>query len=123
MKWHYGRLCALLALSIVLEMPLCAAGYGTLLFGLLIVSVSYAAASAAGDTRVLRRIYLALVAPVIIIDLGIITMGAGDSLALAGAAFQTVLPELHRDRNPLACRAQRTTCRWTRFWEGFAFTC
>ena len=91
MKWHYGRLCALLALSIMLEMPLREAGYGSLLFGLLIVSVSYAAASAAGDTKRLRRIYLALVAPVIIIDLRIITMGAGDGLALAGAAFQTVL--------------------------------
>ena len=91
MKWHYGRLCALLALSIMLEMPLRAAGYGSLLFGLLIVAVGYAAASAAGDTKRLRRIYLALVAPVIIIDLRIITMGAGDSLALAGAAFQTVL--------------------------------
>ena len=91
MKWHYGRLCALLALSIMLEMPLRAAGYGSLLFGLLIVAVSYAAASAAGDTKLLRRIYLALVAPVIIIDLGIITMGAGDGLALTGAAFQTAL--------------------------------
>ena len=91
MKWHYGRLCALLALSIMLEMPLREAGYGSLLFGLLIVAVSYAAASAAGETKRLRRIYLALVAPVIIIDLRIITMGAGDSLALAGAAFQSVL--------------------------------
>ncbi len=91
MKWHYGRLCALLALSIMVEMPLRAAGYGSLLFGLLIVSVSYAAASAAGDTKLLRRVYLALVAPVIVIELRIITMGAGDGLALAGAAFQTVL--------------------------------
>jgi len=91
MKWHYGRLCALLALSIMLEMPLRAAGYGSLLFGLLIVAVSYAAASAAGDTKRLRRIYLALVALVIIIELRIITMGAGDGLALAGAGFQTVL--------------------------------
>jgi hypothetical protein len=91
MKWHYGRLCALLALSIMLEMPLRAAGYGSLLFGLLIVAVSYAAASAAGDTKRLRRIYLALVAPVILIDLRIVTMGAGDGLALAGAAFQSLL--------------------------------
>jgi len=91
MKWHYGRLCALLALSIMLEMPLREAGYGPFLFGLIIVAVSYAAASAAGDTKLLRRIFLALVAPVIIIDLGIITMGAGDGLALVGAAFQTVL--------------------------------
>jgi len=91
MKWQYGRLCALLALSIMVELPLRAAGYGSLLFGLLIVAVSYAAASAAGDTKLLRRIYLALVAPVLLIDLGIITMGAGDGLALAGAAFQIVL--------------------------------
>ncbi len=91
MKWQYGRLCALLALSIMVELPLRAAGYGSLLFGLLIVGVSYAAASAAGDTKLLRRIYLALVAPVLLIDLGIITMGAGDGMALAGAAFQIVL--------------------------------
>ncbi len=81
----------MLALSIMVELPLRAAGYGSLLFGLLIVAVSYAAASAAGDTKLLRRIYLALVAPVLLIDLGIITMGAGDGMALAGAAFQTVL--------------------------------
>ncbi len=91
MKWHYGRLCALLASSIMLEMPLRQAGYGTLLFGVLIVSVSYAAASAASDTRLLRRIYLGLVAPVLGIDLWIITMGAGDGLSLAGAAFQSAL--------------------------------
>ncbi len=91
MKWQYGRLCALLALSIMVELPLRAAGYGSLLFGLLIVAVTYAAASAASDTKLLRRIYLALVAPVIVIDLGIITLGAGDGMALAGAAFQTVL--------------------------------
>ncbi len=81
----------MLALSIMVELPLRAAGYGSLLFGLLIVAVSYAAASAAGDTKLLRRIYLALVAPVLLIDLGIITMGAGDGMALAGAAFQIVL--------------------------------
>ncbi len=91
MKWHYGRLCAFLALSIVLEMPLRAAGYGTILFGLLIVAVTYAAASAAGHTKILRRIYLALVAPVIVIDLGIVTMGGGSGLALAGTVFQTAL--------------------------------
>jgi len=91
MKWHYGRLCALLALSIMLEMPLREAGYGSLLFGVLIVAVTYAAASAAGDTKFLRRIYLALIAPVIIIVLGIMTRGASDGLALVGAAFQTVL--------------------------------
>jgi hypothetical protein len=91
MEWHYARLCALLALSILLEMPLREAGYGTLIFGLLIVSVSYAAASAAGHTPLLRRIYLSLIAPVIVIDLGIVVMGAGDSVALAGAAFQTAL--------------------------------
>ena len=91
MKWHYGRLCALLALSIMSEMPLCAAGHGTILFGLLIVAVSYAAASAAGHTKLLRRVYIALVAPLIAIDLGIITMGAGDGIALAGGVFQTAL--------------------------------
>jgi hypothetical protein len=91
MKWHYGRLCALLALSIILEMPLREAGYGPLLFGFLIVAVSYAAASAAGDTKFLRTVYLGLVAPVIIIDIGIMTMGADDGLALVGAAFQSVL--------------------------------
>jgi len=42
MEGYYGRLCALLALSIMLELPLREAGYGTLLFGLLIISVSYA---------------------------------------------------------------------------------
>jgi Ion channel len=91
MKWHYGRLCVLLSLSITLEMPLREAGYGSLLFGLLIVSVTFAAASAAGDTKLLRRMYLALVAPVKIIDIRIMTMGAGDGLALVGAAFQTTL--------------------------------
>ncbi len=91
MKWQYGRLCALLALSIMVELPLRAAGYGSLLFGLLIVAVTFASASAAGHTKLLRRIYLALVTPVIIIDLGIITLGAGDGMALAGAAFQIVL--------------------------------
>lgn len=91
MEGYYGRLCALLALSIKLELPLREAGYGTLLFGLLIVSVSYAAASAAGGTPLLRRVYLALVAPVIVIDLRIITQGAGNGLALVGAAFQTAL--------------------------------
>ena len=75
----------------MLEMPLREAGYGTTLFGLLVVAVSYAAASAAGSTKILRRIYIALVAPVIITDLGIVTMGAGDGLALAGALFQTAL--------------------------------
>jgi hypothetical protein len=91
MKWHYARLCGLLVLSILLEMPLRAAGYGSFLFGLLIVTVTYAAASAAGDTKRVRRAYMVLVAPVIIIDIGIITMGAGDGLALVGAAFQTAL--------------------------------
>ena len=69
----------------------CAAGYGTILFGLLIVAVTYAAASAAGHTKILRRTYLALVAPVIVIDLGIVTMGGGSGLALAGTVFQTAL--------------------------------
>jgi hypothetical protein len=91
MKWQYGRLCALLVISILVELPLRAAGYGSILFGLLIVAVSYAAASAASDKKILRRVYLALVAPVIVIDLGIVSLGAGDELALAGAAFQTVL--------------------------------
>ena len=91
MEWHYGQLCVLLGLSILLEMPLRTAGYGTFLFGVLIVSVAYAAACAAGDTRILRRIYRALVVPVILIDLKIITTGAGDKLALAGAAFHVGL--------------------------------
>ena len=64
------------------------AGYGSLLFGLLIVSVSYAAASAAGDTRLLRRIYLATGRSGILIDLGIITMGAGDGLAWSERRFR-----------------------------------
>jgi hypothetical protein len=91
MKWHYARLCALLVLSILLELPLRAAGYGTILFGLLIIVVSYAAASAAGTTPVVRRVFLLLVAPVILIELKIITQGAGDTLALVGAAFQAAL--------------------------------
>ena len=59
-------------------------------------------------TKLLRRIYLALVAPVIIIDLGIITMGAGDGLALAGAAFQTALLSFTAIAILIACPAHRT---------------
>jgi hypothetical protein len=39
----------------------------------------------------MRRVYIGIVAPLIVIDLGIITFGAGDGLALAGAAFQAAL--------------------------------
>jgi hypothetical protein len=91
MEWHYGRLCLLLTLSIMLEMPLRSEGYGTMLFGLLIVSVVYAAASAAGGTRILRHLYLGLVTPVILIDLKIITSGADDNLALVGSGFHVGL--------------------------------
>jgi len=91
MEWQYGRLCALLILSIMLELPLREAGYGSILFGVLMVLVSYAAASAAGDTPILRRIYLAIVAPVILINLKIVTMGSGDLLAAIGASFQVAL--------------------------------
>lgn len=91
MEWYYAWLCALLVLSIILELPLREAGYGTILFGLLIISVSYAAACTAGDTRILRRIYLAIVAPVILIDLSIVTMGSGDLVAGIGAWFQVAL--------------------------------
>jgi hypothetical protein len=48
MGWHYARLCAL---SILLELPLREAGYGTFFFGVLIVSISYAAAAAAGGSQ------------------------------------------------------------------------
>ena len=51
MDWHYGRLCVLLILTILLGLPLREAGRGSVLFGLLIVLVSYAAANAAGETR------------------------------------------------------------------------
>ena len=91
MKWHYGRLCALLVLSILLELPLREEGHGSLLFGLLMVFVSYAAASAASDRAILRRIYLAIVAPAILIDVSIFTVGAGDLVAGIGALFQVAL--------------------------------
>jgi hypothetical protein len=91
MRWHYARLCGLLALSSLLEIPLRAAGYGTVLFGLLIVGVAYAAASAASSSRFIRRTYLGLVTPIILIDLKMITTGASDALALAGSAFHVGL--------------------------------
>jgi hypothetical protein len=91
MEWQYGRLCALLILSIMLELPLREEGYGTLLFGFLVISLSYAAACAAGDTRILRRVYLAIVAPVIVIDLSIVLMGSGDVLASFAASLQVAL--------------------------------
>jgi voltage-gated potassium channel Kch len=91
MKWRYARLCGLLTLTILLEMPLRAAGYGTLLFGLLLVAVVYAAASAASSARLIQRTYLGLVTPIILIDLKMITTGASDALALAGAAFHVGL--------------------------------
>jgi hypothetical protein len=91
MEWHYGRLCGVLVLTILLGLPLREAGQGRVLFGFLIVSVIFAAACAAGDTKSLRRIYLAIVTPSILIDLKIITVGAGDALALVGGLFQVVI--------------------------------
>jgi hypothetical protein len=90
MEWHYARLCAVLVLTILLGLPLREAGQGRLLFGLMIASVIYAAALAAGDTKSLRKIYVALVTPSILIDLKIIIVGAGDALAIVGGLFQIV---------------------------------
>ena len=90
MQWHYGRLCAVLVLTILLGLPLREAGQGRLLFGLLVASVIYAAACAAGDTKSLRKVYVALVTPSILIDFKIITLGSGDSLALVGGLFQVL---------------------------------
>jgi hypothetical protein len=90
MEWHYGRLCVVLVLTILLGLPLREAGQGRLLFGLLVASVIYAAACAAGDTKSLRKIYVALVTPSILIDLQIIILGSGDALALVGGLFQVL---------------------------------
>ena len=65
-------------------------GAGTVLFGLLIASVIYAAACAAGDTKSLRKVYVALVTPSILIDFKIITLGSGDGLAMIGGVFQVL---------------------------------
>jgi hypothetical protein len=91
MKWRYARLCALLALSSLLEIPLRGAGYGPILFGLVIVAVLYAAASAASSARFIQRTYLGFATPIILIDLKMITTGASDALALAGAALHAGL--------------------------------
>src|SRR5262245_37320125 len=91
MDWHYGRLCVLLILTILLGLPLREAGRGSVLFGLLIVLVSYAAANAAGETRTLRRAFVLLVMPTIAIDLKITMTGAGDELAMVGAVFQILI--------------------------------
>jgi hypothetical protein len=90
MEWHYGRLCAVLVLTILLGLPLREAGQGRLLFALLVAALIYAAACAAGDTKSLRKIYAALVTPSILIDLKIIMLGSGDALAMVGGVFQVL---------------------------------
>src|SRR5262245_54614278 len=90
MEWHYGRLCAVLVLTILLGLPLREAGQGRLLFGLLVASVIFAAACAAGETKSLRMVYAVLVTPSILIDLKIILLGSGDALAMVGGVFQVL---------------------------------
>jgi hypothetical protein len=91
MQWHYARLCAVLVLTILFGLPLREAGQGRLLFAMLIASVIYAAALAAGDTKSLRKVYAVLVTPSILIDLKIIMLGSGDALAMVGGAFQVLI--------------------------------
>jgi voltage-gated potassium channel Kch len=88
MEWHYARLCSMLTLSIVLGLPLREAGYGGFLFGIVFLYLIYSAACAAGDTRFLRKIYLVLIVPILFIDLKILILGSGDTLALVGGATQ-----------------------------------
>jgi hypothetical protein len=90
MKWHYGRLCALLMVTILLGLPLREAGQGRIFFGILVAFVIYAAACAAGETRPLRKFYVTLVTPAILIDFKIILFGSGDTLALIGGVFQVL---------------------------------
>jgi hypothetical protein len=85
MEWHYGRLCALLLLSLMLEMPLRTAEYGTIMLGVLFVAIAYSAATAAADTRILRTLYRALVIPFIVIDVQVIIAGAGPALRMAAS--------------------------------------
>src|SRR5262249_23746010 len=73
---------------ILLGLPLREAGQGRMFFGILVAFVVYAAACAAGDTKSLRRIYVALVTPSILVDFKIIAFGSGDRLALVGGFFQ-----------------------------------
>ena len=46
---------------------------------------------AAGDMRILRRIYLAVVWPMLLIHLRIVTVGSGDVMAALAASFQVAL--------------------------------
>ena len=121
----------LLVLSIMLELPLREAGYGTIAFGLLMISVSYAAACAAGDTRILRRIYLAVVAPLILIDLCIVTLGSGDVLAAVAGVVPGGAPRASRPwrSSSTSCARERVSldtilggvCVYLLIGETFAF--
>jgi hypothetical protein len=83
-KYRYARLCLILIVSLLLGLPMRESGYSGSILGALTIAAIYTAASAAGSTMPLRRLYIAAVVPSVVISLKIAILGSGDGLALIG---------------------------------------
>jgi hypothetical protein len=84
---RYARLCAILALTLLLALPLREAGYGAGVLAVLLAAVPYTTASAAAPGRRLRRVYLAATVPAMLLNLKTAILGSGAATAAFGAAM------------------------------------